>query len=269
MSEDLRVDLCVVNYNTKDKLIRLLDHLHSDYEWNVWNLYIADNESTDGSVEWLKQNYKDYKISYVLYNKNIGYARAINHLATLGRSKYLAAVNADTWFTTNHVNQMINSFESNPNQAICGPKQVDESNVIRHGGIFWDGETNPVHRGWQQHDPQDSLYKDRKQCWTVSGSMYYVRRSVWNELTNYVDYRALYPNAEGAFLPSKHYFEETFCSQLAQHLGYEVWYDGTVETIGHTWHASNKVGSNNAAFAESRMQYIDACNYIGIKHECR
>jgi hypothetical protein len=107
-------------------------------------------------------------------------------------------------------------------------------------------------------------------CWTVSGSIYYTRRSVWDEVLNYQPYRALYPDLVGAFLPTPMYFEETFYSQIVQFLGYDVWYDGTVNTAGHTWNAST--GSHDqrlrSLFAESRKMYIDTCDALGIPHEC-
>lgn len=263
------MDLLVVNYNTKDLLKRFLDCLHRDYEPDIWKIYIADNSSTDGSIEWLRENSNQYNIEKIFYNENIGYAKAINHLASISDSPFLCALNADVWFDTEHVKQAIESMSTLPNLGVMGVKQLDENNTIRHGGIFWDGLTNPVHRGWNKHDPEDRLCNDAQRCWTVSGSIYYVKRDVWNEITNNPKYRGLYPDTEGAFLPTPHYFEETFCSGMCHYLGYEVWYDGRINTAGHTWHASNSVGSNNDKFAFSRNLYIQACEAIGIPHECK
>ncbi len=265
----MTVDLLVVNYNTKDLLKRLLDTLHSDYESGVWKLYIADNASPDDSVEWLNENKDSYQINHISQNENIGYSAAINNLAAISSSQYLCAVNADTWFTTNHVKQVAESFRRHRPAAVIGVKQMDESSRIRHGGIFWDGRSNPVHRGWGQYDPLDQMHKDVIPCWTVSGSIYYVRRTAWDHMANYIPYREQFPNNTGAFLPTPHFFEETFCSQLAHHLGYQVLYDGSVETAGHTWHASSDVGeASNNYFHISREIYIRACNKLGIKHEC-
>jgi GT2 family glycosyltransferase len=270
------VDLLVVSYNTKDKLKRLVETLNSDYEDFVWNLHIRDNGSTDGSVELLHEMWQDpdrYRIYGIDTGENIGYARAINWMVAHScGADIIAAVNADTWFTTKHVKQVIKTFEDNPNQAIMGPKQMDEMSVIRHGGILWwgrKGGANPLHRGWSQADPQDILFKDRIRCWTVSGSLYYVRRSVWNELTNCPKYQEFTGGAEGAFLPTPHYFEETFCSVHAQKHGHEVWYDGTVETAGHSWDASAPIGvPSKNYFQISQGMYVQACEALEIEHEC-
>lgn len=268
----MKVDLLCINYNTQVLLSRLIKTLNSDYEPGVWTLSIADNGSTDGSPEWL--DYLDqakWHVKQILWNKNIGYAKAINDLASKTDSDILCAVNADTWFTTKHVKDMIDCFERNPNIAIAGPKQLDEARMIRHAGIMWDGSNkkHPQHRGWAMYDQHDKLFKDLVRCWTISGSIYYVRRSVWNEMAIHPDYKSLYPEAKGAFLPTNHYFEETFCSQWAQKLGYEVWYNGLAETTGHTWGGSlNPHQASRKYFNESRSMYIETCNKLGIKHEC-
>lgn len=264
-----------MNYNTRWMLERLLNTLKSDFEPDVWNIYLADNDSPDDSAEWIQKNIHSYpNVKAVCYNSNIGYSAAINELALLSNSEFLCAVNADTWFTTNHVKQVIKSFESHPNAAVIGVKQMNEQGAIKHGGIFWDGVTNPIHRGWNQSDPEDKLFKSAEKCWTVSGSIYYMRRSVWNEVANFKPFTDLFPDLQPgeAWLPTPMYFEETFFSQMVQHLGYEVWYDGTIETAGHTWNASTGESHNEVShrlFQRSRNMYIYACEKLGIEHECK
>lgn len=265
----MSVDLLIVNYNTRPLLQRLLDTLHQDYKDGVWKIYIQDNGSTDDSVEFLKSNSDKYHIEKIIYSQNVGYSAAINSMAAQSNSEFLCAVNADTWFTTNHVKEVEETFAMFPNAAVMGVKQLDEGGLIRHGGIFWDGISNPIHRGWGKPDHLDQFYNDIRPCWTVSGSIYYVRRSAWDHLSSYEPYRELFPDQTGAFLPTPHFFEETFCSQLAHHLGYQVIYAGSVETAGHTWHASSDVGTaSRDFFAISRSIYAQTCDRLGIHHEC-
>ncbi len=265
----MKADLLVLNYNTKDKLKRLLDTLMSDYEPGVWDLYVADNDSQDGSFEWLSQVQEEYHIKVLFKNPNVGFSAAMGPMANVSRNEIITLVNADTWFTTSHVKQALQTFIDNPNQTAMGPKQRDENSVIRHGGIFWDGDKSvaPVHRGWNVPDPADTMFRDRIQCWTVSGSIYYVRRDVWDEMTKHPSYRSLFPREHGCTLGTFLYFDETFVSVFLQALGYEVWYDGTIETAGHSWHASNKPGDNVHHFHDSKELYRRTCDILGINHE--
>lgn len=269
------IDLCVVNYNTRPLLQRLLDTLHEQLFSNknsekFWNLYIADNGSTDDTVEWIRSNDEKYRIDRICLNKNIGYSSACNKLALRGSNNVIGLINADVWFTNEDITKICKIFNQENNVDILGPKQRDEYGLIRHAGIVGTN-IEPKHRGWMEPDPSDSLYRDRVNCVTVSGSAYFIRRSVWDTLTNHPKYRELYPDAIGAFLPTPHYYEETWCSYFARYLGYNVVYDGSV-SIGHSWHASSpKPGEGyshaDAQFKISQSLFRNACDYIGIERD--
>lgn len=266
------IDLCVINYNTCSLLARFLDNLHFDLVGTpkVWNLHIADNGSSDRSQDWLEFNLDRYHVDTFLKNDNIGYSAACNLLASSSEAEIIALLNADVWMTSEDLVKIQNIFDENDDIHILGPKQRDEDGLITHAGIIGTN-TAPAHRGWRQQDPHDVLYRDRMPCVTVSGSAYFIRRSVWDDLTNNSKYRELYPGAVGAFLPTPHYYEETWCSYFARHLGYNVVYDGSV-SIGHSWHASSpKPGEGfsqaDSQFAVSREIFRSACDYMGIERD--
>lgn len=266
------IDLCVVNYNTRPLLQRFLDSLHSDlkYSAKLWKLYITDNHSTDDSRPWLEENGSNYQIDKIYAGENIGYSAACNVMARYSDSDIICLLNADVWLTSSDIAAVQKIFDMNPNIHILGPKQRDESGRITHAGIVGTNK-KPKHRGWREYDPDDIYYKDRIECVTVSGSAYFIRRGVWDSLTYNDKYQEMYPNAYGAFLPTPHYFEETWCSYFARYLGYNVVYDGTV-SIGHSWHASSpKPGEGyshaDAYFKTSQEIFRKACDYIGIERD--
>jgi len=237
------IDLCVVNHNTRTLLQRFLDTLHSDmYGPNGalaknWNLYIMDNDSTDDFVPWLRKNEQRYWINRTYLRENVGYSAAINYMAKTSSAEIVGVLNGDVWMTSEDCLNIEKIFANNPDIHILGPK----------------------------------LYKDQIDCVTVSGSAYFVRRDVWDTLTNNPKYRELYPDAVGAFLPTPHYYEETWCSYFARHLGYNVVYDGSV-SIGHSWHASTPrpgqgVSQADRYFPISREIFRKACDYMGIERD--
>lgn len=263
------IDLCIVNHNTRSLLERFLDTLHEGIEGKekFWNLYLADNESNDDTINWLRSNESKYSINRIDLNNNIGYSAACNKLATHGSNEIIGLLNADVWLTNEDVAKICKIFNEEKDIHILGPKQRDEYGLIRHAGIVGTN-TQPRHRGWMEPDPSDSLYKDRVNCVTVSGSAYFIRRSVWDALTNDEQYKKMYPQATGAFLPTPHYYEETWCSYFARHRGYNVVYDGGI-SIGHSWHASSpKPGEGyshaDAQFKVSQSIFRNACDTIGI-----
>ena len=262
------IDICIINYNTRPLLNRLLDCLHNDLHTSPkkWRLYIADNGSIDDSVDWLRFNQSRYHIDKLKLNDNIGYSAACNQLAALGDSDTIALVNADIWADSRSIYEIDKIFQEDKKVHILGPKQRDENGYITHAGIIGTN-TQPKHRGWREHDPEDHLYRDRVDCVTVSGSAYFVRRDVWNALSNDLEYKEMFPDSTGAFLPTPHYYEETWCSYFARHRGYNVAYDGTV-SIGHSWHKSSPVGGEaDKKFAISREIFRKACDTIGIERD--
>jgi glycosyltransferase involved in cell wall biosynthesis len=279
----LKIDLCIVSYNAKDKLQRLIESIYELNDNLLFDVYIADNSSTDGSATLLKELQGDYGYKLFL-NPNVGYSAACNQLAAAGNNEIIALLNADVWFGEGSLEGMINSFNTHPEAAVIGPKQRDERGHITHAGIIGTNDA-PAHRGWHKPDPNDSQFRDFIECVTVSGSAYFVRRSVWNEIINNKDYMMLYDRfAEqsadrlrilprywtdnpGGFLSTPHYYEETFCSYFVRHLGYKVCYDGSV-SIGHSWHGSHEQGSAmDKMFRVSQSMFREACDHFGIQRD--
>lgn len=272
----MTIDLCVVNHNTRPLLQRFLENLHADTKTpngalnKNWNLYITDNDSTDDFIPWIRQSEERYFIDKLYLRENIGYSAAVNMMASKSNSEIIGILNGDVWMKTEDCLKIEEIFNSNPDIHILGPKQRDENGNITHAGIIGTN-TAPRHRGWREYDPEDKLYRDRIECVTVSGSAYFIRRDVWNDLTNNKKYREIYPDAIGAFLPTPHYYEETWCSYFARHLGYNVVYDGSV-SIGHSWHASTPrpgegISRADQYFPISREIFRKACDHIGIERD--
>lgn len=270
------IDLCVVNHNTRPQLQRFLDTLHSDAKdpngalKKNWNLYITDNDSVDDFVQWMRFNDEMYAIDRLYLRQNIGYSAAVNMMASKSRSEIIGILNGDVWMTTEDCRNIQKIFNENLDIHILGPKQRDEKGFVTHAGIV-GSNTQPKHRGWRDYDPEDILYKDRISCVTVSGSAYFIRREVWDAMTNNEKYQEIYPNAVGAFLPTPHYYEETWCSYFARHLGYNVVYDGSV-SIGHSWHASTPKPGEGISHADryfpiSREIFRKACDHLGIERD--
>lgn len=263
------LDLCVVSYNTASKCDRLLQHLVRDDQYLPGAIYWADNNSTDLTREILLkylEKYPHHNLNVHLNSTNFGYARAVNSLVSYGDNKYIGILNADVWMTPDDCHQIIEVFNENPDIAIIGPKQRDESGRITHAGIFGTMK-QPKHRGWMELDLQDNLYRDRLDAVTVSGSAYFIRRSVWNSLLHCDRFNSIQPHAYGAFLVTPHYYEETFCSYHAQAHGYRVVYDGSI-SIGHSWHASSTVGGPaEGHMPRSRDIFRSACDLYGIPHD--
>lgn len=80
-------------------------------------------------------------------------------------------------------------------------------------------------------------------------------------------YQQLHPGVGGAFLPTTHYYEETwYCYHVASH-GYKVMYFGEAEMV-HRWHKSSAQGGwADRQMPISRAQFRAACDAHGIERD--
>jgi GT2 family glycosyltransferase len=258
---DVAIDLVVVNYKTYDLLQQFVDSYLEYMPTNKSTLTIVDVESDTEKLRAVNAP----GANIIPAKENIGYSAACNIGAATTSGKNIAFFNSDTRFINDYcVDYCVEYLNSHSKIAVVGPLQVDDEGICTHGGIFGTLDA-PVHRGWQSRNL--SNLRDNKQAVTVSGSAYFIKRSVWNELNNCSIYRDLHPEAKGAFLPTPHYFEETACSYHAQAHGYEVWYLGVVEMIHH-WHKSSPVGgSADGLFETSKAIFVEFCETHGIPHD--
>lgn len=108
-----------MNFNCKNYLKKCLDSLSSqscqDYE-----LFIVDNASTDGSLEYLKT--LDPNITIIANRKNLGYAKANNEAVKYVGGEYLFFLNCDTWLDKNCLKNLLRRVEKN--EGIFTPKQM-------------------------------------------------------------------------------------------------------------------------------------------------
>lgn len=182
--------------------------------------------------------------------RGLSYAQACNRSLARGNAPYVLALNADTRMLE-PPDHIVALFEEHADIAVIGPRQVSSQGFVTHAGIVGTN-VEPRHRFWQQPlaDVESQCREDQLDCVTVSGAVYFARRSVWEAL--------------GGFLDTPHFYEETWFSYLARHRGYRVVYTGST-TWEHEFNQSPVSGAWRAQIAaESRAIFRSACAREGI-----
>ena len=254
----MTIDIVVVNYHTPEDLEEFTDSLYRHPPSQPATLTIVDVEA---EVQFEPFQWVGGPGIRLGFPDNIGYAGACNAAVTYGSGEHLALFNADVTLSdgaVDHCSRWLNE----PGVGVVGPRQVDAAGKIRHAGIF-GSHRRPVHRGWGAQDR--GQYHDVCDAVTVSGSAYFVRRDVWRQLTLCPLYQEIVPDASGAFLPTPHYYEETWCSYHAAAHGHRVLYCGEV-TVMHKWHRASPVGGfADTQMPVSRALFRKACEHHGIE----
>lgn len=255
----MSIDLVVVNYHTPGDLDAFLTSLNCHPPADDATLTVVDVDNSDPDPATI--NWAGGQGRRLAANTNIGYARACNLGAENGDGNIIALFNADVEITAHSLDFCSAALMASPTWGALGPCQVDTANRIRHAGIFGSNVV-PTHRGWNEHNR--GQYADVREAVTVSGSAYFIKRSVWEELTACPLYQVAAPGATGAFLPTNHYYEETYCSLHLRDHGYQVMYYGPVTMI-HKWHRASPVGGwAEHQMPTSRDYFRRACGYHGI-----
>jgi GT2 family glycosyltransferase len=255
------MDVVVVNYHTPADLERFLLSLASYPPSEPSTLTVIEVDGSDAEQPLAWKRGEGLQISVP---GNIGYGRACNLGAARGHDDIVAFFNADIEITAGSLDRCLDAFRAHGDWGVLGPCQIDRRNRIRHAGIFGAMAT-PMHRGW--NEIYRGQYRDVRDAVSVSGSAYFVKRKVWAELTDCPIYREIFPDAQGAFLPTPHYYEETWASYHAQAHGYRVVYFGPA-TLIHKWHQASPVGGwADQQMPLSRSIFRRACDAHGIDHD--
>jgi GT2 family glycosyltransferase len=251
----LAVDVVVVDYHTPEYLYDFVDSYRRHF-FDGCTLTIVHVEEEKGEA--FARGAADVEI---WFRDNAGYGRACNRGAAEGVNDVILLANADTRLSIGF-EQCYRALMTKAKFAVLGPRQIDEYGRITSAGIV-GGPKAPHPRGWQERDAGQYDFIDTEVD-SVSGSLYFIKRSVWEELTDCEYTQEFSPGVEGAFLETPHYFEETTCSLHARAHGYKVVYYGPVQ-MEHFWHKASAIGGiADRHFNESQKMHRKFCELHGI-----
>lgn len=203
----------------------------------------------------------------ISFADNVGYARACNRAASIDpNGDVLAFFNADVVLRPDALTECYEAIQENRHWGALGPRQVDQHNRITASGVYGP-PTQPAFAAWLDQD-QGQCSAVRDDALTVSGSAYFIRRSVWELMTACPAYQAADPGSEGGFLQTPHYWEETFLSGHLRFHGYKIGFLGST-VIVHKWHRASPHGGLGADrhMSASRAIYRAACDAHQMAHE--
>ncbi len=86
-------------------------------------IYVADNASTDDSIEVIQNQFPSVKI--IQNTDNFGFAKGYNVALQFIEEEYYALVNSDIEVTENWLAPILNIFETQAETAIIQPKLLD------------------------------------------------------------------------------------------------------------------------------------------------
>lgn len=185
MNTDKKIAVVILNWNGRQMMRDFLPSVvkHSE-KWA--RVIVADNASTDGSVEMLREEFP--MVETLVLDRNYGFAEGYNRALAQVDAQYYVLLNSDVEVDDDWLAPMLDYMEQHPDVAACQPKLLaqrskDSFEYAGAAGGFLDKYGYPFCRGrifniveldQRQYDaPCDILW--------ATGAALFIRSSDWRE----------------------------------------------------------------------------------------
>lgn len=155
-------------------------------------VYVADNASTDTSIEMLKNEFPSVKI--IQNTGNFGFAKGYNEALQLVEEPYYALVNSDIEVTENWLGPIERIFDNEPNTAIIQPKLLDFKKKTHFeyagaAGGFIDKFGYPFCKGriFETLEADLGQYNQETEVFWATGACFFIRKEVYRTLQGFDD----------------------------------------------------------------------------------
>ncbi|WP_294748318.1 glycosyltransferase family 2 protein [uncultured Prevotella sp.] len=181
-----KVAVVILNWNgavmLKKYLPNVLEHSKDEAE-----VYVADNASTDESVELLKTQFPEVKL--IILEKNWGFAEGYNKALAQVEAEYYVLLNSDIEVTPHWLIPLVAFMDAHEDVAACQPKllSIFQRNQFEYAGAcggYMDKYGYPYCRG----RVFDTIEEDRHQYdqpaevhW-ATGAALFVRARIYKEV---------------------------------------------------------------------------------------
>jgi GT2 family glycosyltransferase len=214
----LKIAIVILNWNGQKLLEQFLPSV-VDFSSKEATIYIADNASTDSSINYVKSSFPSIKI--IENDINGGYAKGYNDALKSIDADIYCLLNSDVEVTQNWLKPVIDIFKSEKNTAIIQPKLLDFKNKTKFeyagaAGGFIDLFGYPYCRGrvFNHLETDKGQFNDVKEIFWASGACLFIRAKVYHQLEGFdEDYFA-------------HQEEIDLCWRT-QNIGYKIKYVGS------------------------------------------
>lgn len=182
------VAIVILNYNGRHYLEKFLPNIIEHSEgYAIW---IADNASTDQSLDWLGTHYPG--INTLMISENKGYAGGYNDALSRIQADYYILLNSDIEVTENWIAPVIAFMETDKRIAACQPKirAYDLPTHFEYAGAaggYMDYLGYPFCRGRIFDTREEDLgqYDDVKDVFWATGACLFVRSSAFHAASGF------------------------------------------------------------------------------------
>ena len=116
----MKLAVIILNWNGRSLLEQFIPAAERFTRGEGVRLIVADNGSTDDSVEWMKANYP--QVGLIEFKENYGFAEGYNLAIAETDSEFTVLLNSDVEVTENWFEPLLRFMEEHPEAGACQPK---------------------------------------------------------------------------------------------------------------------------------------------------
>lgn len=114
------ISIITVNYNVKEFLANSLQSVKKASHNLDIEIFVVDNDSKDGSMEFLKPHFPE--VTFIENKENLGFGKANNQAIKRAAGRYTLLLNPDTLLQEDTLEILFNYMQNNPETGACGCK---------------------------------------------------------------------------------------------------------------------------------------------------
>lgn len=180
-----RIAVVILNWNGSAMMQKFLPSVIKNSEGA--EVVVADNGSTDDSVEMLQQHFPSVRL--VLLNKNYGFAEGYDKALEQIDAEYYLLLNSDVEVTPGWLVPLLDYMDKHPDVAACQPKLLaererDSFEYAGGAGGFIDKYGYPFCRGriFTDVEKDHGQYDHVASLFWATGAALMVRSADWHEV---------------------------------------------------------------------------------------
>lgn len=181
-----KVSVVILNWNGAQMLRTFLPSVVKFTNVELADVYVADNGSTDNSVEVVRKEFPSVKL--IEFTDNYGFAEGYNRALKLLDTEFVVLLNSDVEVTENWIEPILSFMEVNPDVAACQPKilSYNDKRKFEYAGAsggYIDKYGYPFCRGriFDNLEVDNGQYDAPAEVFWASGAAMFVRRRLYIE----------------------------------------------------------------------------------------
>lgn len=187
-----RTAIVILNWNGEKFLRQFLHTLVENTNPELARICIIDNGSTDGSLQFLSENF--LQIQLVKLDKNYGFAGGYNRGLKEIDAEYFMLLNSDVEVGKDWISPLVELMDNDKTIGVCGPKLIDYNNREKFeyagaAGGYIDKYGYPFCRGrlFESIESDNGQHDTREDCLWISGAALFIRSKLFFEVGGFDD----------------------------------------------------------------------------------